>query len=128
MPSQEIARASCTSTQTGSVIPPRFLPTRRSTFPRLRHPQLQSVTLHLPSCPFPAGGRHLHIPLLDPARDKKGLHINDYVVSYRKLLGLVPISRNLISVTRSAWNANPRVFSDTSIPSCFTKVRRNSGR
>src|SRR3989441_2598998 len=63
MRSQEIALASCMSTQTGSVIPPRFLPTRRSTFPRWRHPQLQSVTLHLPSCHFLAGGRHLHIPL-----------------------------------------------------------------
>src|SRR2546428_4442025 len=63
MRSQEIAPASCMSTQTGSVIPPRFWPTRRSTFPRLRHPQWQSVTLHLPSWHFPAGGRHLHILL-----------------------------------------------------------------
>src|SRR5438445_6740948 len=63
MPSQEIAQASCMSTQTGSAIPPRFLPMRRSTFLRLRHRQSQSVTLDLPPCHFLAGGRHLHIPL-----------------------------------------------------------------
>src|SRR5256712_6628494 len=96
MRSQEIAPASCMSTQTGSVIPPRFLPTRRSTFPRLRHPQLQSVTLHLPSCLFLAGGRHLHIPL--PHFPPSGPGAGQERPPCRRLRHLLP------QVTRSCSN------------------------
>src|ERR1035441_9425855 len=63
--------------------------------------------------------------LREPERFR--MHVHDVCFSYRKAFGRVPMSRNLITETKSALKTNPRLPSSTLMPSCLASLSMYSG-